>query len=78
MLNMVDKNMIITLVLNWPPHFSELHDAPHSYDEVSEYIWVVGFSCVIAEWLFMILSHYHKFSNLLCPSSTTVLSKFPL
>ena len=39
-----------------------------------QYIQVDGFPSIIYE----ILSCHHKISNLLCPSSTIVLSRFPL
>ena len=67
-----------SVVVNYPPHVWELHDAPHLYDEASVYIWVVGFSCIFDEWLLRILCRHHKIFNFLCPSSTIVLSKFPL
>ena len=69
-------------MLNWPLHFSKLHDTAHPYDEALVYIWVVERSCIIVEWLFKIFLHHHNLllpffttSNLHGPSSPIILSK---
>ena len=47
------------VVLNWPPYVSELHHASRPYDEVSVYVWVVGYPYKIDDWLFIIFSRHH-------------------